>query len=361
MAATTHFEFNANTEGLEVTKAFFSQIRGKSVIITGVNRGGIGFSTAQALAAQSPAKLIIAGRSPSKIQECIEVLKADSPDVSYRALQMDLSSQKSVRTAAAEVLAWNDLPAMDILLNSAGVMGVQERTLTEDGIELHFATNHIGHWLFTCLIMPKMIEASKHNPKGATRIVNVSSGSPGMSNMRWSDMNFDRMNKELPEEEQPIEQPFKVWGYKDIGEARYIPLDGYNRSKVANVLFSIGATKRLYEKHGIVSLAVHPGVIPTELGRNFAAETLEAIKKMSESGVFTYKTLGAGASTSLVAALDPKLGDGARETKNGTEHWGVFLADCQISDSTRPLAVSSQEAEKLWEVSEKLVGQSFAW
>lgn len=305
--------------------------------------------------------MIIAGRSTSKVQECIEVLKRDSPDVSYRALQMDLSSQRSVRAAAAEVLAWDDVPSINILINSAGVMGVQERTLTEEGIELHFATNHIGHWLFTCLIMPKIIEASKHNPKGTTRIVNVSSGSPRMSSMRWSDMNFDRKNKDLPEEEQPMEEFFKVWGYRDIGEVCYIPLDGYNRSKVANVLFGIGATKRLYENYGIVSLAVHPGVIPTELGRNFPVETLEAIKKMNEGGVFTYKSLGAGASTSLVAALDPKLGDGVGETKNGNENWGAFLADCQISDMAKPLSVSSQEAEKLWDISEKLVGQSFAW
>lgn len=89
--------------------------------------------------------MIIAGRSPPKIQECINVLKAEFPDVKYRTLQMDLSSQQSVRAAAAEVLSWKDVPVVDILINSAGVMGVQERTLTEDGIEMHFATNHIGH------------------------------------------------------------------------------------------------------------------------------------------------------------------------------------------------------------------------
>lgn len=305
--------------------------------------------------------LIIAGRNPSKVQECIDALKADFPDVNYRALQIDLSSQTCVRKAAAEVLAWEDVSAIDILINSAGVMGVQERTLTEDGIEMHFATNHIGHWLFACSIMPKIIEASQHNPRGATRIVNVSSGSPQVSNIRWSDINFDKKNNELAEEEQPREDMMKTWGYTDIGEKSYIPLDGYNRSKVANVLFGIGANKRLYEKYGIVSLAVHPGVISTELGRNFPPETFQAIKKMFESGLWSYKTLGAGASTSLIAALDPKLGYGVGETKDGSENWGAFLIDCQISDNAAPLAVSSTEAEKLWGVSEKLVGQIFAW
>lgn len=250
---------------------------------------------------------------------------------------------------------------IDILINSAGVMGVQERTLTEDGIEMHFATNHIGHWLFTCLIMPKIIEASRHSPRGATRIVNVSSRSPQVSNIRWSDINFDKKNNDLPEEEQPSENIMKAWGYTDIGETSYIPLDGYNRSKVANVLFGIGANKRLYEKYGILSLAVHPGVISTELGRNFPPETLQAIKNMFKNGVWSYKSLGAGAATTLVAALDPKLGVGAGETKDGSENWGAYLADCQISGGAAPLAVSSAEAEKLWSVSEKLVGQSFAW
>ncbi|KAJ5903511.1 hypothetical protein N7504_005894 [Penicillium tannophilum] len=361
MATTTYSAFDEKTEGLEVAEAFASNIHGKSIIITGVNRGGIGFSTAQALASQSPAYLIFASRTPSKVQECIDALKAEFPDVKYRALQMDLSSQKSVRNAAAEVLAWEDVSTIDILINSAGVMGVQERTLTEDGVEMHFATNHIGHWLFTCLIMPKIIEASKHSAKGATRIVNVSSGSPQVSNIRWSDINFDKQNNELPEQEQPREDFMKAWGYTDIGEKSYIPLDGYNRSKVANVLFGIGANKRLYEKYGIVSLAVHPGIISTELARHTAPETFQAVKKMFESGAWSYKTLGAGASTSLVAALDPKLGDSVGETKNGSENWGAFLDDCQISGKAALLAVSSAEAEKLWGVSEKLAGQSFAW
>ena len=97
------------------------------------------------------------------------------------------------------------------------------------------------------------------------------------------------------------------------------------------------------------------------MGRNFAPETLEAIDEMRQKGVFTLKTLGAGASTSLVAALDPKLAVGVAETKNGSENWGAFLNDCQISGQARPSAVSSSDAEKLWELSEKLVGERFEW
>jgi len=337
----------------------------------------------------------------------------------------NLSSQKSVRAAAAELISWSDVPVVNIVVNSAGIMLIPERTLSEEGIELQFATNHIGHFLFTNLIMPKLIKAAEGSPKGATRIVNVSSGSPMGATMRWSDMwvtpgvpyfpywsfwrdtrhgtrikesfivwpvalfviyiggrtwtrrrsssrcsdyayanfrfrsNFEKVNKDLPQDEQPNYAFHSAWGVTDTENKSYIPLEGYNQSKVANVLFGVGANKRLYEKYGILSLGLHPGVIKTELGRSAVPETLTAIDAMAKSGVFTYKTLGAGAATSLVAALDPKLGVGG--TKNGKENYGAFLADCQISDQARAESTSSAEAEKLWKLSEKLVNDTFAW
>ncbi|KAI0011814.1 putative short-chain dehydrogenase [Xylariaceae sp. FL0662B] len=360
MAATTHSEFNANTEALEVAKAFSDGIHGKTVLVTGVNRGGIGFSTAQAFASQHPAHLILAGRTPSKIQESIDALKAQFPTVDYRALILDLSTQRTVRAAAAQLLSWSDVPTIDIIVNSAGIMNLPERTINEDGIEMHFATNHLGHFLFTCLIMPKLLKAAEGNPKGATRIINVTSASPMAASMRWSDINFEKKNKDLPQEEQPVYQIHAMWGEtEDLEDKTYLPLEGYNQSKVANVLFSIAATRRLYDRYGILSLAVHPGVIKTELGRVTLPKTLEAIKSMSEKGVFQYKTLGAGAATSLVAALDPKLRiDG---TKDGKENYGAYLVDCQISNMANPLAVSSDGAERLWKLSEKLVKEEFAY
>jgi NAD(P)-dependent dehydrogenase (short-subunit alcohol dehydrogenase family) len=268
-----------------------------------------------------------------------------------------------VRKAAAEVLSWTDIPTIDILVNSAGVMNVPERTLTSEGIELHFATNHIGHYLFACLLMPKLITSAKaSSTKGATRIVNVTSGSPTMArSIRWSDPTFEKLNKDLPEIEQPPYQLLKVWAFEDPENKKYIPLDGYNRSKIANVLFGIGLNHRLFEKHGILSTAVHPGVIKTELGRNTGPETRASIDKMVEQRMFTWKTLGAGGATSLVAALDPKLADGVGETKDGKENYGAFMMDCQVSDKAQPLTVSSSEAERLWALSEELVGEKFTW
>ncbi|WZH42936.1 double substrate-specificity short chain dehydrogenase reductase 2 [Fusarium acuminatum] len=362
MASTTHSEFGHDTEAVDVAKAFADGVRGKTILITGVNRGGIGFSTTHAFSTQSPACIILAGRSPSKAQESMDELKAEFPNVDYRFLEVDLSSQESVRKAADVALSWSDIPAIDLVINSAGVMGLQERTLSKDGIEMHLATNHVGHWLLTCLIMPKLVKAAQGKPKGSVRIVNVTSGSPRLASMRWSDMNFDKTNKDLPEDEQPNYEFLKLWGYNNTEEVAYIPLDGYNRSKVANVLFSIGVNKRLFAEHGILSLSVHPGVImETELKRNFVQETLDAVAKLGAGGFYKPKTLGAGASTSLTAALDPKLAVGVGETHEGSENYGVFLADCQVFDKALPLAVSSSEAEKLWEFSEKVTGQEFSW
>ncbi|KAH9884161.1 hypothetical protein F4778DRAFT_800316 [Xylariomycetidae sp. FL2044] len=386
---TTVAEFNAHTEGVEVAKRFADGIRGKTVLITGVNRAGIGFSTAQAFASQSPKTLIIAGRTPSKVQECIDLLRAEYPSVGdYRALHVDLSSQASVRAAAAELLAWADVGQVDLVINSAGVMGIAERTLSPEGIEMHLATNHIGHFLLTCLIIPKLLRAAAASPrKGAVRVVNVTSASPQLSKMRWSDVNFETVNRQLPAAEQPDYTSAAVFGYSDPEDKAYYGLEAYNQSKVANVLFSVALTRRLYDAHGILSLAAHPGVIPTELVRYFPAENRAAIDRFvessSSSGLFEYKSLAAGASTSLVAALDPALGpppgesesesetrtttgenengkeDGAKKEKK--ENVGFYLVDCQISDQAHPLAISSAEAERLWKLSEELVGEKFAW
>lgn len=380
MPSTTYAEFGHDTEGLEVAKAFADGIRGKTILVTGANSGGIAYTTLEAFvslnpslptptprtevptltqASQIPSHLILASRTPSKIHQTIQKLKLSYPAVSYRALTLDLSSQKSVRDAAAELLAWEDIHGIDLIINNAGVMGLSNRDLTPEGIEMHFGTNHIGHFLFTSLLMPRLLVAARRNPRGATRVINITSGSPAVAGIRWSDINFERKSKDLPEEERPNPQISAMWGFPDVDERSYIPIEGYNQSKVANVLFSIGLTARLFQKYGILSLAVHPGVIPTELVRDFGAELQGALTRLRENSI-TYKTLGAGASTSLTAALDPKLVEGAGVEKDGRAV-GVFLKDCQVEELSNAKAVSMSGAEKLWELSEKLVGEKFAW
>jgi len=359
MTVTTHSEFNAQTDALEVAKAFPEAIRGKTIIVTGVNLKGIGFSTAQAFASQTPAHLILAGRNKSKLQDCIEELKKQYPDVDHRALILDLGSQKAVRAAAWEVLSWKDIPTVDIVVNNAGIATIPERTLSEEGIEITFATNHIGHFLFTAIIMPKLIEAAKTNPKGTTRIANVSSGAAETNGIRWSDINFNKKSTDLPQNEQPNYKLLEIWNIKGGHDLSYIGLEAYVQSKAANILFGIGLTRRLYEKYGILSVGNHPGVIETELVRHGTKEDREQVKERERKGEFKYRTLGQGASTTLVAALDPKLG--VSETKDGNEGYGAYLKDCQISQDAHPRAKSNEEAEKLWKLSEDLVKEQFSW
>lgn len=151
----------------------------------------------------------------SKLEESIDALKVNYPNTDYRPVILDLSSQKAVRKAAADVLSWQDVPSIDIVVNSAGIMNLPERTMNEDGIEMTFASNHIGHFLFTSLIMPKILEAAKKNPKGVTRIVNVSSLSPAWGCMRWSDLSFEKINNALPEAEQPDYKVMRMFGAED--------------------------------------------------------------------------------------------------------------------------------------------------
>ncbi|KAI8963524.1 putative short-chain dehydrogenase [Daldinia sp. FL1419] len=359
MTTTTHPEFNDHTEALEVAKAFPERIRGKTILVTGVNVAGIGFTTVQAFASQSPAHIILASRTLSKIHECIDKLKAEFPNVDYRPLILDLSTQKTVRAAATELLSWSDIPTVDIVVNSAAISGIPERTINEDGIEIQFATNHVGHFLFTCLIMPKLLKAAEGNPKGATRIINVSSLSPVSARPRWSDVNFEKKSKELPEDEQPPYEMHRRWGLVEVEDKSYIPLEAYNQGKVANVLFSIALNKRLYEKYGILSISLHPGVISTELSRDATQSTRDLIDSWKKGGQIYFKTLGGGSATSLVAALDPKLG--LPETKGDKENYGVYLIDCQVSDRANSYSTSSEGAERLWKLSEDLVKEKFTW
>ncbi|EGR46319.1 uncharacterized protein TRIREDRAFT_66256 [Trichoderma reesei QM6a] len=345
-STTTHTDFGPHTTALTVAAAFPSSISGKAILITGVNLKGLGYATAEAFASQNAALIIIAGRTPSKLQECADALAKQYPNTKTRLLELDLGTQKSVREAAARVNSWDDVPTIDIVVNNAGIMNVPTRQLNEDGIERHFATNHIGHFLFTSLIMSKIIAAAQKPGavKGATRVVNVSSTGANYSPIRWSDINWEKPTGTLPLEEA-------------VKAESYIHQGAYGQSKTANSLFSLGLNERLYEKYGILSFAVHPGVIITELSREVPHDQFQAGIEMLKSRGFVFKELGAGASTSLVAATGP-------EVKGEDGEWdgrGVFLSDCQILENTKIWYTSWSQAEKLWAKSEELVGEKFVF
>lgn len=165
-------------------------------------------------------------------------------------VHLDLASQASVRQAARDIAAITT--RIDVLINNAGI-NVHRRQLSPDGIELTFATNHLGPFLLTQLLLPLLLDAAGSGPTGATRVVNVSSGGHHISPMRFSDYNFE--GKPLPPDEEP-RRGLPDWVHEtDDGFPGTL---AYGMSKCANILFTVALKERLQQR-GIDSFAVDPG------------------------------------------------------------------------------------------------------
>lgn len=176
--------YNTHTTATELVTDYVPLIKGKVVLTTGVSPNSLGGYYMQSIAKASPACLILAGRTAAKIEQCAKDIALENPNVKIRTLQVNLGSYKSVRDAATQVNNWDDIPTIDVLVNNAGIMAV-EYQLSEDGVESQFATNHLGPFLFTNLIMNKIVQS--HSP----RIVMVSSDGHRLGPIRFDDYNFD--------------------------------------------------------------------------------------------------------------------------------------------------------------------------
>ena len=179
---TSNPSFGSSTTAEEVAAALASNIAGKTILVTGVTPGGLGANFAKVVAAHQPKLLILANRTPSKLTETAKEIETAYPGVATRTLELDLSSQAQVRKAAAEVLSWPG--PIDVLVNNAGVMATPY-SKTPEGLEMQFGTNHIGHFLFANLIMPKLLEST-----AGPRVVSVSSDGHRLSDIRWDDLDF---------------------------------------------------------------------------------------------------------------------------------------------------------------------------
>lgn len=350
--------FDPLVSALKVAEAFPESIRNKIILITGVSPNSLGLATAAALASQHPNRLILSGRSAEKVQSSVDSLKLAYPLVQYDFLLMDLSSQASVRAAAAQINADGNIPTIDILVNNAGVMAIPNLTFSEDRIETTFATNHIGHFLFTNLIMPKIIRASETSGT-PTRIINVSSYGHQFSPIRFSDVNFSKLASELPEQERPEIQKALYLTGKDCSKDTYSGMFAYAQSKTANILFSVSLNQKLGEKHGITSYAVHPGAVDTGINRHAdPQEIATALARVKELGFdSSSKTPDQGANSSVLAAVDPGLPPVDTSVIDVT---GVYVADCKVeNDTCATFARNRTLAERLWALSEELVNQRF--
>ncbi|EAA30420.1 NAD(P)-binding protein [Neurospora crassa] len=345
---TSHPEFNERTTGTEVASVFADQIRGKTILITGISPKGIGASTALAFASQSPALLILASRTKSKLEAVAEQIRTKFPschtNTRIELVSLDLSSQSSIRQAVTDItrllIGGNKL---DILINNAAINTTTRQTTPDDGLglELTFGTNHIGTFLFTNLLLRNNLLSPP--PPPPARIITVSSAGHRLSPMRFSDYNFSHPEKEVPAEEDYL-KPLPG-AFAKCTEDGYNGMVTYGQSKTANILFTLYLQKRLKgRRRGVGAYSLHPGTIETELGRDQDPEVKQEFHKIEAY----WKSLDEGCATTMVAALDPALD----ETK------GLYLVDCQISDP-HPHAQDEVAAERLWKLSEEIVGEKF--
>ena len=159
-----------------------AQIKDKVVLTTGVSPNSLGATFVTTIAAHQPRLLILAGRNLSKIHETVSAIASAAPKVQTRVLELDLTSQAQVRKAAKEVLDYEE--NIDVVVLNAGAVSYTYET-TSDGLERTFAANHIGHFLFVNLILPKVLAS-----KEGGRVVSVASEAYRLSHIRFDDLGF---------------------------------------------------------------------------------------------------------------------------------------------------------------------------
>lgn len=246
-------------------------------------------------------------------KEVKEGILKEIPAAKINAMELDLSSLKSVRNFASQFTS-SGLP-LNILINNAGIM-MPPFTLSADKIELQFATNHLGHFLLTHLLLDTM-KKTVRDTKREGRIVNVSSTAHRYSYRQG--IRFHKINDEQ-------------------SYSKYL---AYGQSKLANVLHANELTRRLKEEGAdITANSLHPGVITTNLFRH--AGIFEGM--ISTIGRLLLKNVQQGASTTCYVALHPQL--------RGIS--GEYFSDNNL-DKADAKAADKDLAAKLWDFSVDLI------
>ncbi len=289
---------------------------GRTAVVTGAN-GGLGLETARALAAKG-AHVVMAVRNQDKAADAVASITRTAPNASLELVPLDLSSQASVREAAAAITAAH--PKLDLLVNNAGVMAIPDRR-TADGAEMQFGTNHLGHYALTALLMPALLKGD------GTRIVTVTSSAHHIGRA------VDPANPNL--------------------DGKYGPWKAYGQSKLANFHFGIGLQQRLAAAGApAASLIAHPGLSNTDLQAVSVRETDGGLIQRFFHGLAgsTGMSAAQGALSQLRAASDP------------TAHGGEFYGPLYVNSGPpvkkpilRRLGLE-RAIGRLWEVSERETG-----
>jgi NAD(P)-dependent dehydrogenase (short-subunit alcohol dehydrogenase family) len=289
-------------------------LSGRTVVVTGAT-AGIGRETARALAAAG-ASVVITARSDEKGAATVAGMRERVPgaDVSYEVLE--LGSLDSVRAFTDRFTATHD--RLDVLIGNAGIMAVPFGR-TDDGFELQFGTNHLGHFTLVGRLLPLLVASAP------SRVVLLSSGGHMASDIIWDDPNFESHD--------------------------YNKMDAYGQSKTANILHAVELERR-YGPLGVHAYAVHPGMVATQLARNFTPDVMEDLKARAKAapsgGLPATVGVDVGAATSVWAATTSEL----------DAEGGSYLADCAVATAA-PYATDLGAAARLWALSEELVGETF--
>ncbi|KAF5792854.1 putative very-long-chain 3-oxoacyl-CoA reductase [Helianthus annuus] len=283
-----------------------------TAIVTGAT-SGIGAETARVLAKRG-VRIVIPARDLRKASQVKENIQRETPNAEIIILEIDLSSFASIRKFCSEFLSL-DIP-LNILINNAGKFS-HKLEFSEDKFEMTFATNYLGHFLLTELVLEKMIETAKQTGVEG-RIVNVSSVIHG-----WVKKDHFSFNGML--------QP-----------KYYNATRAYAQSKLANIMHANQLAKQLKAMNANVTInAVHPGIVKTGIIRDHKGVITDSIFFIASKFL---KTTSQGASTTCYVALSPK-------TKGVT---GRYFADCnEIRCSL--LANDDSEAHKLWKQTRALI------
>src|SRR5215472_5240508 len=247
---------------------------GKTAVVTGAS-SGLGLEIAGVLAARG-ATVVLACRDTGKAEQAAGLIRAGAGPAGVRVVRLDLASLASVREAAAGIRS--SCPRLDLLINNAGVMRPPYRR-SVDGFELTFATNHLGHFALTGLVLDSLLATP------GSRIVTVSSVGHRDGVMHFDDLQFER-------------------GYRAD--------DAYGQSKLANLLFTYELAARLRAAgHGTIALAAHPGVARPELFRWDPWLTRAAPSPAMRPLMFwTVHSAQSGALPTLRGAADPSARTG---------------------------------------------------
>lgn len=297
------------------TEADIPDLNGRTAIVTGSN-GGLGQENARALAAAG-ATVVVASRESEKTDRAVEELRAGVPGGNFEVVPLDLASLDSVRQAAARIAS--EHPTLDILINNAGVMAVDEAQ-TSEGFEMQFGVNHLGHWALTALLLKPLLYAP------AARVVTVTSTA-------------HHFGRGLDAENPHMKGKYKPW-------------KAYYESKLANFRFGLGLEEKLRKADArAASLIAHPGLTDTDL-------QARSVEKNGDRTARFFHMLASKTGMSPENGALPQLRAATDPTARGGEFYGPLWGNNgpPVRKPVFRRVGLDRAVDELWEVSERETG-----